>query len=224
MKLSLRQFPLTLTPSLSHLPNPFFSPPPIPLPLKRLSLSLSISLTPSHFLPLIQVPSIPLPLILFLHSFPLPFIFSFSSKTLLSSPFISHFGALLSYFFSFLYTIVVWFRCVLGWESQRNPTFVVFYCFVLENTTTKVQFHCDSQHRTQWNTSSIMYWVENHNRIITLLWCFSKQNKNTMEVRFYCDYEPRTNKITLSLCYFLFCFENNTIKIRLCCIIYQIAQ
>jgi len=213
MKLSLRKFPLTPTPSLSHLPTPSSHPHPFPFLLNiSLSLPLSISLTPSHFLPLIQVPSIPLPLILFLHSFPLPFIFSFSSKTLLSSPFISHFGALLSYFFSFLYTIVVWFRCVLGWESQRNPTFVVFYCFVLENTTTKVQFHCDSQPRIQWNTSSIMSCVENHNRIVTLLWCFSKQNKNTMEVQSYCDYEPRTQRNHTSVVLFFFVLKKVQLK------------
>ena len=129
MKLSLRQFPLTLTPSLSHLPNPFFSPPPFPLPLKRLSFSLSISLTPSHFLPLIQVPSIPLPLILFLHSFPLPFIFSFSSKTLLSSPFISHFGALLSYFFFFF----IHNSCVISlcsWVENHNGILLLL-CFIV---------------------------------------------------------------------------------------------
>lgn len=31
------------------------------------------------------------------------------------------------YFFIFLYTTKVWFYCVLGWESQWNYTFIVFF-------------------------------------------------------------------------------------------------
>lgn len=75
-----------------------------------------------------------------------------------------------------------------------------------------VRFFFSSFFYTQQKYDSVIFWVENHYRIILPLcvsfcFCFGKHHK--WKYDFIMILNPKHNKITLSLCYFFFVLENN---------------